>query len=236
MCGRYSLAAPGDTLAQLRSRFPLGESVEIRRRYNVCPGDEVVSVTTTREGEPRGDLLRWGLVPHWAQDPSVGYKMINARAETVAERPAFRDSFRGRRCLIIADGFYEWQKRPGRSKLPWHVTRSDGAPFAFAGLWAVWHGPNGEKLRTCTIITTEANSALTDIHPRMPVMLPGPDAERAWLDPGTPQHALHELLVPPPPVAIRRRAVGPAVNDPRNDGPECLADAPEEGTEPATLF
>src|SRR5207244_1367612 len=117
-----------------------------------CPADEVLAVTTDREGAARGDVLRWGLVPHWAKDPSTGFKMINARAETVAEKPAYRDALRTRRCLIVADGFYEWQPRDGgRPKLPWHVTRTDGAPFAFAGLWAVWHGDGDQVLRTCTI-------------------------------------------------------------------------------------
>src|SRR3954451_4163615 len=138
MCGRYSLAGPDPSV--LRERFALGSEVAVRRRYNVAPGDDVVAVTTDREGAPRGDVLRWGLVPHWAKDPSTGYKMINARAETVAERAAYRDALRTRRCLIPADGFYEWQAREGRPKLPWHVTRADSAPFAFAGLWAVWHG------------------------------------------------------------------------------------------------
>src|SRR3954469_12780437 len=119
MCGRYSLATPA--AADLRARFALGESVELRQRFNVCPADDVLCVTTSRDGEPRGETLRWGLVPHWARDASTGHKMINARAETIAEKPAYRDAFHGRRCLVIADGFYEWQQRPGKPKLPWHV-------------------------------------------------------------------------------------------------------------------
>lgn len=235
MCGRYSLAGPSP--AELRERFPLGESLEVRQRFNVCPGDDVACVTTSKEGEPRGEALRWGLVPHWAKDPSTGFKMINARAETVAERPAYRDPFaRGMRCLVLADGFYEWEKRPGAPKQPWHVTRADGGgPFAFAGLWTIWHGPEGEVLRTCTIITTEANSTLRDVHDRMPVILPGPDAEQAWLDRGTPQGALQELLVPLPDRLTARRAVGTAVNDARYDGPDCLLDAAPDA-EQGALF
>jgi putative SOS response-associated peptidase YedK len=228
VCGRYSLATPAQS--DLRGRFGLGESLEIRRRYNVAPGDDVVTVTTTRDGEPRGELLRWGLVPFWAKDPKIGYKMINARAETVAEKPAFRDALKTHRCLVVGDGFYEWQADPSRPsrapKRPFHITRADGAPFAFAGLWASWHGAGDEALRTCTIITTDANAVLRDIHDRMPVMLPDQDAEEAWLDHGTPPEALRELLVPLGDALTARRAVGPAVSDARHDEPDCLDDAP----------
>lgn len=234
MCGRYSLAGPSP--AELRERFDVGESVELRQRFNVCPGDDVAVVTTGRDGAPRGELLRWGLVPHWSRDPAGGFKMINARAETVAEKPAYRDAFARRRCLVLADGFYEWQARPGeRRKQPWHVTRSDGAPFAFAGLWETWHGDDGLVLRTCTIVTTQANAVLADVHDRMPVILPARDAEAAWLDLATPPGALHELLVPLPDALTARRAVGPAVSDARYDGPECLAGAVPEA-EQGALF
>jgi putative SOS response-associated peptidase YedK len=230
MCGRYSLATP--TGADLRARFALGESVELRQRFNVAPGDEVATVTTDREGAPRGELLRWGLVPHWSKDTSSAYKMINARAETLAERPAYRDALRTHRCLVVADGFYEWQPREGRAKQPWWVTRADGAPFAFAGLWATWTDPDGAQLRTCTIVTTDANDSLREIHSRMPVILPGRDEEQAWLDHATPAAALPELLVPLRDDLTGRREVGTAVNDARYDGPDCIAAAPE----PLTLF
>jgi putative SOS response-associated peptidase YedK len=230
MCGRYSLATPASN--DLRARFALGESLEIRQRFNIAPGDDVVTVTTSKEGEPRGSILRWGLVPFWAKDPKVGYKMINARAETVAEKPAFRDALKTRRCLIVADGFYEWQPRAGRSgsarKQPFHITRSDAAPFAFAGLWAIWRGEGDELLRTCTIITTEANDRLRDIHDRMPVMLRDQAAEEAWLDHATPAPVLQELLTALPDAMTARRAVGPAVSDARHDEPDCLGDAPPE--------
>jgi hypothetical protein len=143
----------------------------------------------------------------------------------VRDKPAYRDALRTRRCLIVADGFYEWQARAGRSKLPWRVTRSDGAPFAFAGLWSVWHGEGDEALRTCTIVTTAANAVLSDVHDRMPVMLRDQAEEEAWLDHATPPAALAELLVPLPDAMTARRAVGPAVSDARYDGPDCLADA-----------
>lgn len=232
MCGRYTLASPNP--AMLRERFALGEEIEVRQRFNVAPADDVLCVTTDKAGTPRGDVLRWGLVPHWADDPKTGYKMINARAETVAQRPAFRDALATRRCLVLADGFYEWRRMEGGPKQPYWITRDDHAPFAFAGLWAVWRGAgeDAEPLRTCTIITTRANDVLRDIHDRMPVILP-PDAERAWLAHDTPQPAALELLVPFPSDAVDLRPVSRAVNDARHDEPDCL-DPPEE---PApTLF
>ncbi len=187
MCGRYSLSAQNP--ASVRERFGLGDAIAIEPRFNIAPGQDVVAVTTDREGAPRGDVLRWGLVPHWADSPKVGYKMINARAETVTERPAFRDAFARRRCLIVADGFYEWQPREHTPKLPWWITRADHEPFAFAGLWATWRPADDvEPLRSCTILTTHASDALLDIHPRMPVMLP-PGAERTWLSPDATQEA-----------------------------------------------
>jgi putative SOS response-associated peptidase YedK len=227
VCGRYSLATPA--AADLRARFALGESVAVHQRFNVCPGDEVLAVTTDRDGAPRGELLRWGFVPHWAREPGMGLKMINARAETVAEKPAYRDALRTHRCLVVADGFYEWQARPGAGgKLPWHVTRDDGAPFAFAGLWSVWRGPDDAILRTCTIVTTDANDRLRDVHDRMPVMLPDQEAEEAWLSHETPIPAALTLLAPLPDALTARRAVGPAVSDARYDGPDCLLDADPE--------
>jgi putative SOS response-associated peptidase YedK len=135
MCGRYTLSAPNP--AAIRDRFPVGESLEVRQRFNVAPGDEVLAVTTDREGAHRGDLLRWGLVPSWAKTPDTGMKMINARIETVAERPAYRRSFERFRCLIVADGFYEWQRTGSGPKQPFHITRDDGGLFAFAGLWSI---------------------------------------------------------------------------------------------------
>jgi putative SOS response-associated peptidase YedK len=232
VCGRYTLATPDP--AELRARFPVGEAVEIRRRYNVAPGDDVLAVTTDREGQPRGELLRWGLVPSWANVPNSNLKMINARVETVAERPAFRRPFGRFRCLIVADGFYEWRP-PSDSgpKQPFHITRTGGAPFAFAGLWSIWHGEQDEKLRSCAILTTAANSAIAPLHDRMPVIL-APDAEAAWLDPSTPRGALLEILAPLPSPQTALRPVGLAVNDARYDGPECLA--PASASAQPTLF
>ena len=237
MCGRYALSgpAPGEwSQSRIRTRFPgLGDAVTLRQRFNVAPTDEVACVTSDREGAPRGELLRWGLVPHWAKDPGLGAKMINARAETVAEKPAFRDAFSRRRCLIVADGFYEWERRGPKARHPFHVTRTDRAPFAFAGLWATWHGPDDHLLRSCSIITTAANDTMRELHDRMPVIL-DPEAEAAWLDPATPAPLLHELLASLEPEATALREVSRAVNDARHDAPDCL-DGPEPEATP-TLF
>jgi len=226
MCGRYTLATPDPS--QLRARWPLGERVEVRRRYNVAPGDDVVAVVRPRGGEPEGTLLRWGLVPYWAPDPKeIGVKTINARAETVAERPAYRDAFARRRCLVVADGFYEWS-----AGTPHWITRSDGAPFAFAGLWASWR-PRGsddvEPLRTCAIVTTASAGAVRNLHDRMPVIL-DPADENRWMDPATPADELHALLAPAGP-PLHARPVSRNVNDARHDAPDCL-DPPEQ----AALF
>lgn len=229
MCGRYTLTTPDP--ADLRARFPVGEAVEIRQRFNVAPGDDVLAVTTDREGQARGELLRWGLVPSWANEPDARLKMINARVETVTERPAFRQPFGRFRCLIIADGFYEWQAGPdaaGRAaprKQAFHITTGAGRPFAFAGLWSIWRGEQS-KLRSCAILTTAANSAVASLHDRMPVIL-APDAEAAWLDPATPREELIAMLTPLDSADTVLRPVGPAVNDARYDGPECLQDVGE---------
>jgi putative SOS response-associated peptidase YedK len=219
VCGRYTLAAPDP--AQVRARFPVGEIVDIRRRFNIAPGDDVLAVTTDREGAPRGEELRWGLVPHWSTAPQSPLKMINARAETLDQRPAFRDALGRFRCLVLADGFYEWQATD-TGKRAFHITRAGGEPFAFAGLWSIWRGAENE-LRSCTIITTAANRAVAALHDRMPVIL-DPRAEALWLDRATPRETLINLLRPITDQETRVRPVGPAVNDARYDGPECLAD------------
>jgi putative SOS response-associated peptidase YedK len=231
MCGRYTLATPD--LGQLRARFPLRESLEVRPRYNVAPGDEVLAVIRRGgdDAEPEGAYLRWGLVPFWAADPSeVAAKTINARAETVAERPAYRDAFGRRRCLIVADGFYEWS-----GGVPHWITRPGGEPFAFAGLWSSWR-PKGasrevEPLRSCAIITTAAAGPVRALHDRMPVIL-DPADEPAWTDPATAPDRLHRLMARPAAAAtLEYRPVSRNVNDARHDAPDCL-DPPEQ----AALF
>lgn len=231
MCGRYSLAAPNP--AEVRARFGIAEPIEVRQRFNVAPGDDVLAVTTGRDGASRGEQLRWGLVPSWAKEPETGLKMINARVETVAERPAYRRAFERFRCLIIADGFYEWQRVAHGAKQPFHITRHDGKLFAFAGLWSIWHAPDGSKLRTCTILTTAANAALAPLHDRMPVILT-PQDEAIWLDAATPPDRLYDVLHGLSPSESTLRPVSTAVNDARYDGPDCLGPPIEDGQ--AALF
>jgi len=231
VCGRYTLAGPDPS--QLRARYPIGERLEVRRRWNVAPGDDVLAVVQRApDAAPEGELLRWGLVPFWASDPSqVGVKTINARAETVAERPAYRDAFERRRCLIVADGFYEWS-----GGVPHWITLADrGAPFAFAGLWASWRpkgaSREGEPLRSCSIVTTAAAGPVRSLHDRMPVILT-PEQEALWIDPATPAEELRAVCLSPDGAPeLQFRPVSRAVNDARYDGPECL-DPPEQ----ASLF
>jgi putative SOS response-associated peptidase YedK len=236
VCGRYTLAAPNP--AQLRARFGIRESLEIRPRFNVAPGDQILAITTDQQGHPRAEPLRWGLVPPFLKEPAPSGRMINARAESVAEKPAYRGAFARFRCLIPADGFYEWARpadeptggaRPG--KRAFHITRADGAPFAFAGLWSVWHRGTPEEIRSATIITTAANAAVAPLHDRMPVIL-APAEESDWLDAATPVPVLSGLLGGLSAEDTALRQVGPAVNNARYDGPDCLADPPADA--PAT--
>lgn len=233
MCGRYTLAGPDPSV--LRARFPLGESVEIDRRYNVAPGDDVVGVIRRREHEPEGARLRWGLVPHWAKDPKVGYRTINARAESLDERPAFKRAFERHRCLIVADGFYEWRKlddSPRPPKQPYWISLPGGEPFAFAGLWAAWRTPEDTWLRSCTIVTSAANEVLEPIHDRMPVILP-PEAWPVWLgETDAPAEELLATLVPYPAERMRVYPIGPAVGNVRNDEPGVLEPLVETERQP----
>ena len=169
-----------------------------------------------------GGFMRWGLIPHWAKDPKIGARMINARAETVAEKPAFRDVLRRRRCLVVADGFYEWQ-RVGASKRPMRIVMRSGEPFAFAGLWSVWRDPDGNRIPSCAIITTSANDQLKPIHDRMPVILPR-DVEEFWLDRSMDDpDALSSVLTPYDDDTMEAYEVSTLVNPAANDGPEVIA-------------
>src|SRR5215216_3572508 len=178
MCGRYTLRTPVDTLAEA---FEIEEyPSSIVPSYNIAPTQEVAAVV--EEDEKRKlEMLRWGLIPSWAKDPAIGNKMINARAETLAEKPSFRTALKRRRCLVVADGFYEW-KKTGGGKTPMYVQLKDGQPFGFAGLWEAWQSPEDGLIKTCTIITTTPNELLADIHDRMPVILPREAYDR-WLAP-----------------------------------------------------
>lgn len=238
MCGRYSLAAPDP--GTVRERFALAPDTPVERRFNIAPGQYVLAVTTDRDGAPRADTLRWGLVPYWADDPKIGWRMINARAETAAGKPAFREPLARRRCLILADGFFEWQPLGAGRKQPWWITLPEQAPFAFAGLWATWRpkGQDGvEPLRTFTILTTQAAASLREVHDRMPVMLPR-DAEAAWLDAATSPATIAELLAPCE--GTVRVPVGPGVSDPANDTPDVIVAVDplpaDEPTADQTLF
>jgi putative SOS response-associated peptidase YedK len=180
-----------------------------------------------------GQSMRWGLVPHWAKDPSVSYRMINARAETVAEKPAYRKLLAKKRCLIPADGFYEWRVGPDGKKQPVRFTLADGELFAFAGLWTSWlDRESGELLDSCTIVTTTPNELCAKVHDRMPVILPA-DAEWAWLDPSLEPEKAKALLVPYPASAMRAAVASTLVNSPRNEGSELLV--PDVGAEPIAL-
>jgi len=190
MCGRYSLAVDP---AQVAARFRLTEAVEFQPEVNIAPGTDILAVATNREGRRTARQLRWGLVPHWAEDPSIGNRMINARAEGIAEKPAFRRPFERHRCLIPADGFYEWQAREGLPKQVFRISKSDGQLLGLAGLWSVWHRGEPDELRTCTIITTAANARMAEIHDRMPVVV-APEDEELWLDRDTPVAQLRALL------------------------------------------
>jgi putative SOS response-associated peptidase YedK len=218
MCGRYTLSTPAGRLAE---EFQLDSTVEIPPSYNVAPTQQVAAVLED-EGGRRLEMLRWGLVPSWADDPDIGARMINARSETAPEKPSFRRAFRGRRCLIAADGFYEWKREDG-GKQPYYFRMQDGRPFAFAGLWESWDKGDG-TLRTCAILTTRANSVLEEIHDRMPVILPH-DAYNAWLDPDADREELGELMIPYPGDDLETYPVSRFVNSPRNNDERCIEPA-----------
>ena len=220
MCGRFSLTANLTTVAQrFGVRTPTAESAAWSPRYNIAPTKTVVVVGD--DGARYLTEMRWGLVPSWAKDPAIGNRMINARAETVATKPAFRVALRKRRCLVVADGFYEWEKRD-RTKQPFYIVLKSREPFGFAGLWETWTSPDGEEIRTCTIITTEANELLKEIHDRMPVILVR-ETEVIWLDPTIQDPArLLPLLRPYPAEEMEAYPVSTRVNNPSHDSQECI--------------
>ena len=222
MCGRYSLVAD---ISELALRFDFeGGGEPLQPRFNIAPTQEVLAVTRDADDSRNtARAMRWGLIPFWAKDTSIGNRMINARAETVDASAAFRRAFERRRCLVIADGFYEWRK-VGKSRVPMRVTLSSGEPFAFAGLWETWRSQEGERVASCTIITTTPNAVMEPVHNRMPVILPR-DAEGEWLDVtgALPAAKLKELLVPYAGQDLEVYEVSTLVNSPRNDTPEVIA-------------
>jgi putative SOS response-associated peptidase YedK len=223
MCGRFTLFEPDKILAREFgiSDFPPGSP-----RYNIAPSQPVAAVRAAPAGTGRElALLRWGLIPSWSKDPATGNRLINARAETAREKPSFRNAFRRHRCLIPANGFYEWQRRE-RGKQPYFVRMRDGRLFAFAGLWDRWENPDKDVIETCTILTTTANAILAPIHDRMPVILPAGEYDR-WLDPSLKDPgSLAPLLVPFPPEEMLAFPVSPRVNAPSTDDEGCIAPLP----------
>ena len=218
MCGRFGLSLNAADLAellQLDLELLSGEPLEAR--YNIAPGQRSPVVRLDRAGRRRLHLVRWGLVPSWARDETIAHKLINARSETVSEKPSFREAFRRRRCLVPADGFYEW-KQDGGQKVPHHIGRRGGEPFCFAGLWERWTTPTGEPLDTFTILTTGANDLLAPLHARMPVLLPEQAWDR-WLDRRRPGEELTSLLAPWPAEDMEFWPVSTEINRVENDHP-----------------
>lgn len=228
MCGRFTLTVP------LRGTFDPADLQEVfagytfppsfAPRFNIAPSQPVLAIPN--DGQKRADFFVWGLIPSWAKDASIGSRLINARSETLAEKPAFRGAFKYKRCLIPADGFYEWQTRPGtKVKVPHFISLKNRRPFAFAGLWDEWLAPDGSLIKSCAIITTAPNELMTPIHNRMPVILRHDDYTQ-WLDPAprTPESLL-PLLRPYPADEMTAYPVSALVNRPQNDRPECLLPA-----------
>jgi putative SOS response-associated peptidase YedK len=228
VCGRYTSTSTSEQVAVFFAAEEV-KTEELPLRYNVAPSQLVYAIAERRrtDDQPQRQLgsFRWGLVPSWAKDPSIGNRMINARAETLSSRNAYKRALVRHRCIIPADAFYEWQIRElegKRQKAPYVIRRRDGSPLAFAGLWEVWHDAEDQPLRTCVIITIEANRLLAPIHDRMPVVLP-PDAWDEWLDPENQDVSrLQKLLVPAPAKEFEAYEISTLVNNVRHEGPELI--------------
>ena len=224
MCGRYKQEQDAETLA---TYFHLTKHPSIRPDYNIVPGRNVLTIQHSASGEREPVMKKWGLTPSWAKDAKIGFRMINARAETIATKPSFRSAFRHRRCLIVADGFYEWQKTPERGfnqrKQPYLIRMKDECPFAFAGLWESWKDHNHNILESCSIVTTTPNALLRQIHDRMPVILQKKDYD-TWLNPEVKNtEQLERLLKPYPPKDMIGIPITTHVNSPKNNDPQCIA-------------
>ncbi|MBD2529106.1 SOS response-associated peptidase [Nostoc flagelliforme FACHB-838] len=219
MCGRFTLNQSVEALSQV---FHVESVPDLAAQYNIAPTQMVVTVLQNPENKKRElKQLHWGLIPSWAKDAGMGAKLINARAETVSEKPSFRSAFKHRRCLVVADGFYEWQRQQGK-KQPFYFRLQDEQPFGFAGLWEKWRSPSNEEIISCTILTTAANELLQPIHERMPVILEPQDYD-LWLDSQveTPQ-TLQQLLRPYPASAMTAYPVSTLVNNSRHNSLECI--------------
>lgn len=225
MCGRFNLRTTPGELIEI---FDLIRAPEFSPRYNIAPTQPIVVVRAGQEGRV-GDWLHWGLVPSWAQDRSIAAKMINARSETAAEKPAFRRAFKERRCLVPVSGFYEWETLAKGNKQPWHIHHRTEPVLAMAGLWETWTAPNGSLLESCAILTVPANPFMAQFHDRMPAIL-GADDWNLWIDPlGVPPDRLKSLLVPCPAEWLAREPVSTYVNNARHEGPECLQPPAKQG-------
>lgn len=231
MCGRFTLTPHA---AEILDAFPeLAPPDDVVPRYNVAPTDMLLTVTE-RDGRRAMERLRWGLIPSWAKDSRIGSTLINARADALDSKPAFRNAFKKRRCLVLADGFFEWRKE-GTKRRPFYFRVADARVFAFAGLWEVWKDPQGVWVPSCTIVTTEPNDLVRPLHDRMPVILPR-DAYDDWLNVELlDDRRLGSLLMPYPADKMTMREVSSRVNSVRNDDPACIAPL-ESRTEPLPLF
>ena len=217
MCGRFTLSQPINAIA---SAFNIAQIPPLEPRYNIAPTQLIPSILSAPGGEKQLQMLRWGLIPSWAKDAKISAKLINARAETVSEKPSFKAAFKRRRCLIIADGFYEWQRQE-KKKQPYYFRLQNAQLFAFAGLWEQWKSPDEDIINSCTILTTEANDLLRPIHDRMPVILESKNYE-LWLDSEAQQTQLQQLLRPYQADLMTSCTVSTKVNNPKNNTPECI--------------
>ena len=224
MCGRFTLQIPAELLAEI---FGLSEPPAIPARYNIAPTQQVAVIRQIAAGGNRLDFLRWGLIPSWAKDPSIGSRMINARSETIDEKPSFRAAFKARRCLVLASGFYEWEEVAGK-KVPRYLRLKGGAPMVLAGLWESWRAPDGENIESCTILTTTANSLIEPLHDRMPVILK-PEDFALWLDRNTGSGELKGLCQPYPAEGMEGWTVSTLANSPKYDAPDLIVPAPAWG-------
>ena len=219
MCGRFAFAA---SVNENQRAFPGFEfPSDMPKRYNIAPGQPIIALANN--AQKQAVAFKWGLIPSWSKDPKIGNKLINARAETLHEKPSFRSAFKRRRCLIPTTGFYEWQKHPdGKTKIPMLITLTSQEPFAFAGLWEHWASPEGDEIETCSIITTEPNTLMANIHNRMPVILPIKTYEQ-WLDPTEKRpEELQTLLAPYPAEEMSAHPVSSLVNNPMHDTADCI--------------
>jgi putative SOS response-associated peptidase YedK len=230
MCGRFILTSPGIVLA---AQFELQQEFELPPRYNIAPTQQVSAIRMDTSGR-RLEMLKWGLLPFWAKDASISARLINARSETLSEKPAFRAAFKSRRCLIPSNGFYEWTKNKGQ-KQPYLIKLTEGSLFAFAGLWEHWESKDGVDVESCTIITTHANELVQPLHDRMPVILKNKDYA-LWLDPIAKREILQPLLIPYPSEEMNSYPVSSNVNKATYDSPDSIEPMFQEGSESQSLL